>query len=145
MAMAILWEGIGVSSFSIGGGQLLAAEDNISLLAGVEAVVDFCLAEGSVLAVFTWNDSFCQVHVDSDNDMHVESSFGSLAKHAGLSEPVEGYAWLSGNRLPSDWPARAKMTAGAITRAFIHAGGMTFPAELSVVIMGTETDTTNGP
>ena len=126
---------------TIGTGQGHLVGDESQLLACLEQGLDLCLATGEAFAVFDWQGEFCQAAVDSDGDMHVESSFGELVKHAGFNKPVIEISWLWGNRLPSEWHARAKMAAGAMTRAFI-TGGMTFPAELSITILPTRTEPT---
>ena len=129
-----------MTTFGIGADQTLAAADEMRLLTGLEAAIDFCLARGNVFAIFDWQDEFCQLLLDPDHDMHVESSFGDLAQHAGFTDQVDGYPWLWGSRLPAQWHARAKMAAGAMTRAFIEAGKIDFPTELSVTILPTKSD-----
>ena len=126
-----------MTEIGFGADQRLVAGDGLALLTGIEQVIDFCLEAGDVFAVFDWRGEFCQLAIDADSDMHVESSLGDLVRHAGLTDSVAGFPWLWGSRLPASWHARSKMAAGAISRAFIEAGGMTFPAEVQVTVMKT--------
>ena len=126
-----------MSRFTIGSGQRLEAADEMTLLAGIEAALDFCLASGNVFAIFDHQSDFCQIALDPEGNLHLETTFGEFASHAGFHEQAEEWPWHSGNFLPSFWHARAKMVASAMTRAFIDAGNMTFPAVVMVEILPT--------
>ena len=132
-------------NFTIGSAQQLEAADEIALLTGIEAALDFCLDAGNVFAIFDWKNDFCQIYLDAYHDMHLETTYGELAKHAGFHESVEQWPSHSGNFLPASWHARAKMVAGAMTRAFIDAGNMSFPATISVQILPTGNAVTGDP
>ncbi len=120
--------------FELGKSQQVRVESAMELLDALEALVDQCIEKGNVFAVVEHGDEFCQLSLDADDDLHIETSLGDLAEHAGFSEAVPEFAFLKANRLPASWHARAKMTADAMSRAFIDAGKMTFPADLGVQI-----------
>ena len=123
-----------MTQFRIGGGQVLAANDEMELLAGIESAIDFCLAEGNVFAIFDWKSDYCQIFLDPGGGLHAESTYGDLVAHAGFKERPADWPWHSGTYLPPEWHARAKMVAEAMTRAFIDGGKIRFPAELEVQI-----------
>jgi len=124
------------SDFQLGSGQLIHAADEMALIVGIEAAIAFCLETSNVFAIFDRGGEFCQLYLDTDHDMHVETSFGGLARHAGFTAEVPEFDWLSKNFLPATWHARAKMAAGAMARAFIDTG-MKFAATLTLEIHST--------
>ena len=63
--------------------------------------------------------------------------YGDLAKTAGFRNTVTDWPEHLGAMLPASWHARAKMVAEAITRAFVDACGLSFPAQLVVDIHPT--------
>ncbi len=135
--------------FILGKSEKLRVESAMELLEGLEALVDWCVERGEVFAIIEHGSEFCQLLLDADDDLHIETSLGDLAEHAGFDESVPEFAFLKANRLPASWHARAKMTADAMTRAFIDAGKMTFPADLDVqvhpAIVETASDDTPPP
>lgn len=124
--------------FKIGSDQPLTVASPSELLASIESLVNGCLERGNVFAIIHYKGSFTQLFLDEDDDMHIETSLGDLAEYAGFNQSVPGFDWLAGNVLPADWHGRAKMAAEAMSRAFIDAANMAFPAELTYSIHPTQ-------
>lgn len=130
-------KGLRIHDFAIGRTHELVISNEAELLMTIESATQFCLDNGDVFAVFTHSWHMCQLMLTPSHDMMIESNMGWLSRHAGFHEDVPEWPEHMGNRLPAHWHSRARMVAGAMSRAFIDAAELEFPAELQIQIHPT--------